>query len=120
MLSPFGKWVRAFREEKRITLRQMAKTIGKTPSYLSAIELGRKAVPDSMFDKLSNSYDLDNEMKDDLYISIRDSKLGVNLKFDQSTSAKDRQLAMMFASNFDKLPSDKKAEFLAWMEKFDE
>jgi len=120
MLTPFGRWVRAFRKERKITLREMARTIGKTPSYLSAIELGRKSVPDSIFEVLDEFYDLTGEMRHELRSTIGDSKIAAAVKFDRHLDADDRHLATMFARTFEKLPNDKKSELLKWMEKLDE
>ncbi|MGG7517909.1 helix-turn-helix domain-containing protein [Allorhizobium undicola] len=44
-MTPFGDAVRRLREEKGVTQKQMAKAIGVSPAYLSALEHGRRGRP---------------------------------------------------------------------------
>jgi len=44
-MTPFGLFVRQKRAVKNIALKDMARAIGLTPSYLSALELGKKGRP---------------------------------------------------------------------------
>lgn len=47
-MTPFGKAVRKLRIDADITLSDMAKALRKTPSYLSAVELGDKSLNDEL------------------------------------------------------------------------
>jgi Zn-dependent peptidase ImmA (M78 family)/transcriptional regulator with XRE-family HTH domain len=47
MLTPFGKLIRQLRLEKDMRLIDLAEATGKSPAFLSAIEVGRKPIPDS-------------------------------------------------------------------------
>ena len=44
-MTPFGIKLRELRQEKKVTLSAMAKNIGVSPAYLSALEHGRKGRP---------------------------------------------------------------------------
>lgn len=44
-MTPFGKKVRSLRAERGLTQRQMAESIGVSPAYLSALEMGKKGRP---------------------------------------------------------------------------
>jgi transcriptional regulator with XRE-family HTH domain len=44
-VTPFGEKVRALRAERGIALKDMAEEIGVTPTYLSALEHGRRGKP---------------------------------------------------------------------------
>jgi len=44
-MTPFGERVRALREEKGVTQKEMAEAIGVSAAYLSALEHGRRGVP---------------------------------------------------------------------------
>ncbi len=120
MLSPFGTWIRAFRREQKITLREMARKLGKAPSYLSAIELGRKSVPDTILDELEDAYKFDPQLLRELERVIQTSKLGADVKFKSSTSVRDRELVMLFARNFEKFDEEDKSKLLELMENYDE
>jgi transcriptional regulator with XRE-family HTH domain len=44
-VTPFGERLRAMRSERGITLSTMARQLGVTPTYLSALEHGRRGRP---------------------------------------------------------------------------
>lgn len=44
-MTPFGKKVRSLRAERGVTQKQMAESIGVSPAYLSALEMGKKGRP---------------------------------------------------------------------------
>lgn len=46
-ITEFGKAVRKARIDADVTLASMAEELGTTPSFLSAMEMGRKKIPDS-------------------------------------------------------------------------
>lgn len=48
-MTPFGEKLRALRAERGITLGEMADAIGVTPTYLSALEHGRRGRPNWVF-----------------------------------------------------------------------
>ncbi|WP_339759470.1 helix-turn-helix transcriptional regulator [uncultured Hoeflea sp.] len=44
-MTPFGEALRRLRSERGVTQRQMAKAIGVSPAYLSALEHGNRSEP---------------------------------------------------------------------------
>jgi len=44
-MTPFGLRVRALREKKGVTQKEMAEALGVSAAYLSALEHGRRGVP---------------------------------------------------------------------------
>src|SRR5665811_2513318 len=48
-MTPFGHRVRQLRAEKKITQKQMAKEIGVSAAYLSALEKGSRSAPSWAF-----------------------------------------------------------------------
>jgi transcriptional regulator with XRE-family HTH domain len=44
-MTPFGARLRALREERGLMLKDMAAALGVTPTYLSALEHGRRGKP---------------------------------------------------------------------------
>lgn len=73
-MTKFGIFVRKLRLDKGIRLRDMAKDLGISPAYLSAMETGHKDIPDSLADKISSVYNLSIEQTKELKHSIILSK----------------------------------------------
>ena len=48
-MTPFGSRMRALRAERGVTLSEMAEALGVTPTYLSALEHGRRGRPNWAF-----------------------------------------------------------------------
>lgn len=44
-MTPFGERLRALRAERSLTLKEMAEELGVSPTYLSALEHGRRGRP---------------------------------------------------------------------------
>lgn len=69
-MTKFGIFVRKLRLDKGIRLRDMAKDLGISPAYLSAMETGHKDISDSLADKISSVYNLSTEQTKELKHSI--------------------------------------------------
>ena len=61
LLTKFGKQLRSLRIEKDLRLKDMADELGVTVAYLSAVENGKRAVPDSWVERISKEYDLSDQ-----------------------------------------------------------
>ncbi|OCW57328.1 helix-turn-helix domain-containing protein [Hoeflea olei] len=48
-MTPFGEAVRRLRAERGVTQREMAKALGVSPAYLSALEHGNRSEPSWQF-----------------------------------------------------------------------
>lgn len=48
-MTPFGEAIRKLRHERQISQRQMARDLGVTPAYLSALEHGHRSKPNWQF-----------------------------------------------------------------------
>lgn len=58
MLTPFGKRLRKLRIDQGELMKDMAARLGVTSSYLSAVEMGKKSVPDAWVKTISEEYGL--------------------------------------------------------------
>ncbi len=63
-VTPYGRFVRIQRMEKGHLLIDQALYMDRTPSLLSSVELGRKAVPDDWFPIVSDFLALDGNERD--------------------------------------------------------
>ncbi len=60
MLTPFGKLVREYRAENNQFLKNMADSLGTSAAYISAMEMGKKSIPDGFVDKVAAYLGVDN------------------------------------------------------------
>lgn len=99
-LTKFGIFIRKYRIDHNITLREMARDIGISASYLSSIEHGQRPVPNNLEKKLINVYQLNTstiyELKDSLYNSCKQYTF-------RPKSEIDRQLFKALKIKFDLL-----------------
>lgn len=102
MFTPFGKAVRMFRIEREKSLKDMAEAFGVKPSYLSAIELGKKNATASLAHRVADYFMLSNAERNELLMKVEDSKTSVKLDLVGSNGIQ-RETATAFARKFNKL-----------------
>ncbi|MCL1914982.1 MAG: helix-turn-helix domain-containing protein [Eubacteriaceae bacterium] len=102
MLTAFGKYVRVLRIENGCLLKDMADYLGVTSSYLSAVEMGKRKIPQDWESKIALFFSLDMSQQNSLRKSIQDSldEVPFNLT---NASAEQRELAFAFARKMDRL-----------------
>lgn len=96
MLTPFGKLCRRLRIENGELLKEMAEKLQVTPSYLSAVENGKRNIPQSWLDDIAKIYAFSDEEKAALQTSIEESQLTMKVEL-VSYSSEDKNLIMAFA-----------------------
>ena len=75
-MNTFGEFVEQKRKEKQISIRQLADMIGISPSYVSAVEKGRRNPYDkSKLDKLIKIFCLTKKETDEMYELAGKSKI---------------------------------------------
>jgi len=102
-LTPFGIAVRKLRLDKGLKLLDMAEKIGVTPSFLSAIETGRKPIPGGFLTKISRSIPLSLEEISTLRKAIDRTRTEVRVN---KKSEQDRELIAAFARRLDDVPAE--------------
>lgn len=94
-----------------ISLRNMATDLGISPAFLSAVENGKKKMPDSWFELIPNTYDLDEsdveEFKDIAYESFDVVELNI-----ANASESSKRLAIRFARRFEDIDEKTSEELL--------
>ena len=116
MLTRFGKEVRTLRIEKGVTLKQMATALGKTSAYLSAVETGRKNLPDSLVDEAINYFALEGEMAQQLKRAAELSHNVVNIPMNGVSEPK-REVATAFARQFPTLSDETLSQIRSLLER---
>ena len=102
MLNAFGKFSRKLRIEHNEVLKDMAKKLGVTSAYLSAVEVGKRNIPTEWFESISVNYNLSRIEQDCLRKSI-DSSIK-QLKIDlENYNEMQRETAAVFARKLEEL-----------------
>jgi transcriptional regulator with XRE-family HTH domain len=66
MTTDFGKFCRKLRIDKDELMKDMAKKLGVTVSYLSAIEKGKRSIPGDWAEQISEHYELTEQQVQEL------------------------------------------------------
>lgn len=105
MVSSLGKFLRGLRIENQELLKDMAKKLGVSSAFLSAVENGKKKLPDSWYEKLSQLYLLTEEQLTKLKQAVIESSSIVELDVAHSTCYQ-KKLAVSFAREFNSIDED--------------
>ena len=105
MLTEFGKFIRSYRLEHGLILKQMADELGVPSSYLSAVEMGRKSVTDEFLKRILTTFPFSEEEEKKLKQSAALSPVSAKLNLEKS-SALHRKAALSFARKFDSLDDE--------------
>ena len=116
MLNAFGQWLRKFRIDRGLLLKDMADALGFSSAFLSAIETGRKNIPDGIVDKICDCYDFDNTLRSSLENAVEKSKQKLTLDFSGMTTD-SRELAFAFAKSFQALDQKDREQILTILSK---
>ncbi len=102
MNTEIGTFLRNLRLNHQQILKDMAKVLGVSSAFLSAVENGKKNMPEAWYSVLKKEYALTNEKMDSLRQAAMESQKTVSLNISKA-SASNRQLAVSFARQFDEL-----------------
>ncbi|MBR2508224.1 MAG: helix-turn-helix domain-containing protein [Lentisphaeria bacterium] len=105
IITEFGRELRKIRIDAGEVLKDMAEKLGYTSSYLSAIEVGKRAVPEKFLCKLQECYGLPDSIMETLKNAVDNDvpKVEINLK---GTKTAHRRAAMAFARTFKSLDEE--------------
>ena len=109
MLTSFGRALRKIRIDQGEILKDMANTLGVTSSYLSAVENGKRAIPESWEEIILTEYQLDNEQERTLRQAVIESIDSIRMNVADEPFAK-KEVAFAFARMVADLPEDKLTE----------
>lgn len=111
MISNFGKFCRKLRIDRGELLRDMATKLNVTASYLSAVENGKREIPDSWESFLSTNYSLNENERMDLSEAIFKSKKQIKIELENLNNF-DKDLVLAFARKLDTLNTSEKDKIL--------
>lgn len=100
-LTPFGIALRKLRLDRAERLLDMAQRVGKSAAYLSAVETGRKPIPDGFVAVLARALDLSPDQIRDLRQAKDQTRKEVPVG---DLSHENRELVAAFARQLDDVP----------------
>ena len=97
MVTEIGKFLRILRVSRDESAKSMADKLGVSPSYLSAVELGKRQIPLTWEEIIIKEYSLNDKNKEKLRKAIEESKS--SLKIDVSeVGSKKKQILFSVAN----------------------
>lgn len=104
MLTLFGKTIRKLRIDQGEILKDMADYLNVSSAFLSAVENGKKKIPQSWVEQISNRYHLDHDKKEELTkaYEITNDEMAKSIKIDiDDTNELKKRTALLFARSFE-------------------
>lgn len=118
MVNEFGKFLRKIRIDNGEILKDMADKLEMTSSYLSAIECGKRNIPNNLITKLQQLYNLDDEMVSKLEDAKQKSINKIEIDSISKMSSPKRDLALEFARKFDNIDDEFAKKLMDFMKRY--
>lgn len=116
MLTKFGKFLRVLRMERGELLKNMAENLRISSAYLSSIEMGNREIPKSLPQDLIQKYNLTEEEQVEMQKAISASIKTIDISLANTTNLQ-KEAALVFARNLEKMNDTSIEEFLDFMKK---
>ncbi|MDO4604568.1 MAG: helix-turn-helix transcriptional regulator [Helcococcus sp.] len=111
MLTKVGVFLRKLRLDKNEIMKDMAKNLGVSSSFLSAVENGKKRMPSNWFESISNIYDLNEDELDEFSNAIANTEEVVEINIKELSSTK-REFAFSLARQLDSIDDNQILKFI--------
>ncbi len=112
----FGEFVRILRIKNHEVMGDMAKMLDTSLPFLSAVENGKKNVPQDWFKKIINHYGLSEEEQQELREAIEESKTQFKIAASKASNVQ-RKTALAFARSFDEMDDETALKILELLSK---
>ncbi len=101
MITSFGKALRKIRIDNGEVLKIMAEKLYVTSSFLSAVENGKKKIPDHWLATLVSIYNLNNTQIEELEFAFSETNETIKIQLD-GLDTENKKLVFAFARRLDK------------------
>ncbi len=115
----FGEIVRVLRVKHHEVMGDMAKMLGTSLPFLSAVENGKKNVPGEWVDKLVMHYDLSSAEREELEEAIEESKVQYKIS-PKNAGNIQRKTVLAFTRAFDEMDDETALKILELLSKKEE
>jgi HTH-type transcriptional regulator, competence development regulator len=107
-MTPFGKFVRRERKDRRMMLGELADKLGVSAPYLSQMETGAKPIREGLAEKLIRVLELSAAEGNELIRAAAKSTTEFSIKVRSNASSDERFLASRLATSFARLSPEAK------------
>ncbi|MFV0520721.1 MAG: helix-turn-helix transcriptional regulator [Lachnospirales bacterium] len=105
IITEFGKILRKIRIDNDEILKNMAEKLGVSSAYLSAVEVGKRYIPEDWVTEIVDLYEINEnsecELKLSYYASIKNTIFNI-----ENSSDLKRKTALIFARTFDEIDEE--------------
>lgn len=112
----FGEFVRILRIKCHQVMGDMAEVLGTSVPFLSAVENGKKNVPNDWIDKIILNYRLSEAETNELREAVEESKMQYKITAGNAGITK-RKAALQFARSFDNMDDETATKILELLSK---
>jgi transcriptional regulator with XRE-family HTH domain len=117
MITEFGKELRKIRVDHGEVLRDMATRLNVSASFISAVESGKKKIPDAWLEKIPSLYALSAPQAQQLRQAAQWSSRDVKLDLTKASPCQ-RDAALVFARDFEKLSDETAQQILKLLHQY--
>nr|WP_314460763.1 helix-turn-helix transcriptional regulator [uncultured Clostridium sp.] len=111
MLTAFGRFLRKLRIDNGELLKDMSEKLNITVAYLSAVENGKRDIPEKWLDIIRDLYGLDDNQYCVMQEAAYENKNDISITLKKG-DAYDRNLVLSFAREFRDLTKEEKADIM--------
>lgn len=116
MLTEFGKALRKLRINRQEILKNMADTLNVSAAYLSAVETGKRRIPEDWVSRISESYSLSPDEQSELQYVADISATEITIPLNGATPAR-RDAVLSFAKALDGMSDEDLTKIMTAMKK---
>lgn len=99
-MTELAKILKSIRLGNGQILKNMSDALNVTSSYLSAVENGKRPMPEEWIEKLKKAYGLSSEMLDKIADAADELRVSIKMNLDNATQTK-KEAAVVFARSFE-------------------
>lgn len=101
----FEDLIKEIRLNNNENMADMAEWLGVSLPFVSAVENGKKKIPESWFEKISQHYDLSKKQKKELEDSILETQSQIKLDL-SNLNENQRKMTIQFQRSFEKIDDE--------------
>lgn len=101
----YGDFIRIQRVKNHEVMGDLAKVLDASLPFMSAVENGKKNVPDDWINKIIDHYNLSNDESTELIIAVEESRTQVKINLSNANLIQ-REVAIQFQRSFEKMDDE--------------